>query len=35
MLYGVLTDQWGAFTINIGFWLLHANNARKAVRSCP
>ncbi len=30
MTWGALSGLWGAFTINIGFFLLHANNARRA-----
>ena len=32
MAWGALGGLWGAFTINIGFFLLHAHNLRRAYR---
>jgi hypothetical protein len=31
MAWGALGGLWAAFTINIGFFLLHANNLRRAI----
>jgi len=32
MLWGALAGLWGAFTINIGFFLLHSRNLRRALK---